>query len=369
MSTWGNKIKLNIFGSSHGENVGVTISGLPEHFRVNMVEVQEQLDRRAPGKTKRTTRRKEDDIPVITSGLDQFGTTNGQDLTMTIKNENANSENYDKLKDTPRPGHADYTAYVKYGEDYDNAGGSVFSGRMTAPIVFAGEICRQILEKKGIKTVAHISEIFGIKDTPIQRAKLDDETIKKLRSSTFPLFNENVEKDMVRAVESAMIELDSVGGIVECAILGVEPGIGGELFDGLESKIANFMFAIPGVKGVEFGTGFKGSKLRGSTNNDAFAFDNDKVITKTNNCGGILGGISTGMPIWFRVAFKPTSSIGKEQKTVNLKTKEETTIMIKGKHDPCIAPRAVPVIEAAAAIVMLDTLLSEEDKWLVKKKI
>lgn len=360
MSRWGNKIKLEIFGSSHGEEIGVVIEGLPKDYKVDMEKVQEQLDRRAPGKTRRTSRRKEDDIPIIQCGLTSDNITNGQVLKMSIKNQNANRDNYIDIKDTPRPGHADYTAKVKFGDDYDNSGGSVFSGRMTAPIVFAGEICRQILETKGIKVVGHISEIFGIKDTPLDKTPITPELLNELKSSAFPIIDKNVESLMIRATEAAMMDLDSVGGIVECGLFGVKAGYGGELFDGLESKFANFMFAIPGVKGVEFGTGFKASKLRGSQNNDAFQYAGKNVITTTNNCGGILGGISDGMPILFRVAFKPTSSIGKEQKTINLKTKQNTTITIKGKHDPCIAPRAVGVVEAAAAIVMLDTILSEE---------
>ena len=360
MSKWGNKIKLDIFGSSHGDSIGINIEGIPAGFKIDMDKVQEQLDRRAPGKTKRTSRRKEDDIPNVTSGINEFGVTTGDVISMTIKNENANKDNYKDLKDLPRPGHADYTALVKYGKDYDNSGGSVFSGRMTAPMVFAGEICRQILEEKGIRIVGHISEIFGIRDTSIDKAVLTPELIEELRTSTFPIIDKNNEKAMLKSIEVAMIDLDSIGGIVECGLFGVKAGYGGELFDGLEAKFANFMFAIPGVKGVEFGSGFKGSKLRGSQNNDEFYYDGNNVLTKTNNCGGILGGISDGMPIWFRVAFKPTSSIGKEQNTINVKTKENAKIKIKGKHDPCIAPRAVGVVEAGAAIVMLDILLSEE---------
>lgn len=365
MSTWSNKLKLEIFGSSHGENIGLNLYGIPKGYKIDMDKVQEQMDRRAPGKTKRTTRRKENDIPIITSGIDKDNTTTGEVITMTINNENANSANYDNLKNTPRPGHADYTAYVKYGKDYDNSGGSVFSGRMTAPIVFAGQICQQILKKLDIYIVAHISEINGIKDKSIESIEDDSDIIERLKKSTFSIIDRNVERDMLRVVESAMMSLDSIGGIIECGIFNMKEGYGGELFDGLESKFSNFLFAIPGVKGVEFGSGFSGSKIRGSKNNDEFTYKDGKVVTKTNNSGGILGGISNGMPIVFRVAFKPTSSIGLEQHTVNLETKTDTTIKIKGKHDPCIVPRAVPVVESAAAIVLLDTILSEQKEDLL----
>lgn len=361
MPKWNNKIKIEIFGASHDKEIGAIIKDLPSGVKIDIDSVLEQMKRRAPGQVKRTTRRKEDDIPVIKSGLTEDNVTNGEPLKIIIENQNANTERYESLKYIPRPGHADYAAYLKYGIEYDMSGGSVFSGRMTAPLVFAGEICRQILSSKGIKIVAHISEIFGIKDTSIEKATLTPELIDELRHAVFPVINQDIIKDMSKALDAAMMELDSVGGAVECALFGVKPGYGGPMFDGLESKFAQALFAIPGVKGVEFGSGFKGTRLRGSQNNDQYFISGGNVITNTNNSGGILGGISTGMPIVFNVAFKPTSSIGMKQHSVNLKTKEEVTINIKGKHDPCIAPRAVPVVEAVAAIVMLNIILSEEE--------
>lgn len=356
MSSWGNKVKVTVFGASHAKEIGVDIEGLEKGFELNMDSVLCQMKRRAPGRSKYATPRKEPDLPIITQGALNNITT-GETLKMIIKNTNQHSKDYSSLKVCPRPGHADYTAFLKYNGELDMSGGGPFSGRLMAPVVFAGEICRQILNKNyGIDIVSHVAEIGGVKDLSFADTVIDKELYNKLKVDSFPTISENQKTKMQEAIEEAMKEKDSVGGIVECAVLNMPKGVGGPVFDGIESVISSAMFSIPACKGVEFGIGFDACRLRGSQNNDEFEFSNGEVVTKTNNCGGILGGISNGMPITFRVGFKPTPSISRVQNTVNLQTKENTTIEIVGRHDPCIVTRTAPIVEAMTAIAIINML-------------
>lgn len=355
MSTYGKKIKLTVFGESHGEAIGAVIDGVPAGFKIDMDRVLIQMSRRAPGKDKTATPRVEKDYPEIKSGI-LNGITTGAPIACVIENTNTKSSDYSNLLENPRPGHSDYTAYVKYGGNNDIRGGGHFSGRLTAPIVFAGAVLRQILEEKGIKIAAHINSIADVNDERFNPLNIEENLISELNNSRFPLINKDKEEKMREAVEKARLDGDSIGGIIECAVTGMPAGAGGPLFDGIEGEISKAVFAIPAVKGVEFGAGFTSATLRGSENNDAFEYFGDKVVTKSNNCGGILGGISNGMPIIFRTAVKPTPSISKQQDTVNLKTGENSTLSVKGRHDPCIVPRAVPVIEAVAAIAVFDLI-------------
>ena len=329
MNAYGDRFRFTIWGQSHGPAIGVTMEGLPAGFAIDFEALQRFLDRRAPGQAG-STPRKEADRPEFVSGLVD-GVTCGGPVTAMIRNENTRSGDYDNLKYIPRPGHADYTAWIKYGEARDAAGGGQFSGRLTAPLCIAGGICLQLLAPMGITVSARLVRVGGETDP---------------------------EKFM-DAIEAARAEGDSVGGVVECAVSGVPAGVGEPMFDGLENRIARAVFGIPGVKGLEFGSGFAGTGLRGSQNNDPFYVEDGAVRTRTNNAGGILGGISTGMPIVFRAAFKPTPSIAKPQQSVDLRTMTETTLAVRGRHDPCIALRAVPVVEAAAAVAVYDAILDE----------
>ena len=357
-STFGDKIKISVFGESHGNGIGVVIDGLPAGEKIDLELVYAQMARRAPGRDKTATPRKESDIPKILSGM-LGNTLTGAPLCAVIENTNTRSTDYGNLLTTPRPGHSDYAAFVKYKGANDIRGGGHFSGRITAPIVFAGAVCRQLLDKKGIKIAAHIQSIGSVYDDKFNPTSISNELMNRLSASSFALINPDIEQGMRDEVETAKAELDSIGGVIECAITGVDAGFGEPMFDGVEGIIAKAVFAIPAVKGVEFGAGFETSKMRGSQNNDPFRMENGKVVTETNNCGGILGGITNGMPIIFRAAIKPTPSIAQKQKTVDLQSRENTELEIKGRHDPCIVPRAVPVIEAAAAIALINIIQEE----------
>lgn len=354
-STYGDKIKISIFGESHGNGIGVVIDGLPAGVKIDMDKVLAQMSRRAPGKDKTATPRLEKDIPKILSGM-LCDTLTGAPLCAVIENTNTKSGDYSNLLACPRPGHSDYTAFVKYNASNDIRGGGHFSGRLTAPIVFAGAICRQILEYNGIKIAAHINSIGTVTDTPFNPVYIDDELITRLNNSTFSLINESVENDMRMQVEEARMNLDSIGGTIECAITGIEAGIGEPMFDGVEGVIAKAVFGVPAIKGIEFGKGFALAQMCGSQSNDPFRYQDGKVVTETNNCGGILGGITNGMPVIFRAAVKPTPSISQKQKTVDLQKKSNSELEIHGRHDPCIVPRAVPVIEAVTAIAIINLM-------------
>lgn len=354
---WGSKIKLSIFGESHGNAIGITIDGLPAGFSIDMDKIMMEMARRAPGKSSLSTPRKESDIPEILSGYFE-GKTTGTPLCAIIRNSNTKSKDYSKLKDVMRPGHADYTGSVRYKGFNDYRGGGHFSGRITAPLVFAGAICKQILEVKGIIVSAHINSIGKIKDCSFLESDISDELLNSFKEKELPLINTKLEDEMRQEILSARSSGDSIGGTIECAILGVSPGIGDPFFDSVESTLAHLMFSVPAVKGIEFGKGFDISKMRGSEANDEYYLENGNIKTKTNNNGGILGGITNGMPIIFNVAIKPTASIFKEQKAVNIITMEETTLCIEGRHDPCIVQRALPVIEAVAAIGITELMNS-----------
>ena len=347
-STYGENLHLTIFGQSHSPAIGVTVEGIPAGEKVDPDELQRFLDRRAPGKNAWSTPRKEADVPEILSGLVN-GHTCGAPLTAIIRNTNTRPQDYANLAVVPRPGHADYTAEVKYGGWQDRTGGGHFSGRLTAPLCIAGGICLQILAREDITVVSRIAAIAGISD----EGELTGSTADK----EFPVVSDACGEKMREAIAAAREAGDSVGGVVECVVLGAPAGLGDPMFGGMENRIASAVFGIPAVKGVEFGAGFGASELRGSENNDAFAVEDGSIVTETNRCGGILGGITTGMPIVFRAAFKPTPSIARAQRSVDLQTMTQETLTVAGRHDPCIVPRAVPCVEAAAAVAVYDALL------------
>ena len=353
-SIYGENLKLSIFGQSHGAAIGMTLDGIPAGLPIDDAELQNFLSRRAPGANEYATTRKESDRPEFLSGIVD-GFTCGAPITAIIRNSNTRSSDYDNLKDCPRPGHADYTAHVKYSGYQDVSGGGHFSGRLTAPLCIAGGLCKQWLANKGVRIGAHISAIAGITDEPVfldwTRPNLDS-----IRDD-FPVLNPVAGENMRQAIAEAKADGDSVGGLVECIVTGLPAGLGDPMFSGMESRIAKIVFGIPAVKGLDFGTGFMGAYLRGSQNNDAFTVNNGKISTVTNHSGGILGGITNGMPLIFQVAIKPTPSITKLQQSVSLERMELQDLIVNGRHDPCIVPRAVPVIEAAAAIAVFDAML------------
>lgn len=351
-STYGEHLKLSIFGQSHGAGIGMVLDGIPAGLHVDPDELQDFLNRRAPGQNDYSTPRREEDRPEFLSGL-LDGYTCGAPIAALIRNKNTRSGDYANLKDCPRPGHADFTAQVKYHGFQDAAGGGHFSGRLTAPLCIAGGMCKQWLATRGIHIGAHIAAIAGIWDDPFDPLDPQLDTV----GAVFPTRNAEAGEKMRAAIAAARADLDSVGGIVECAVTGLPIGMGDPMFDGVEGKIAQIVYGIPAVKGVEFGNGFGCASLRGSQNNDAFAIHGKNIVTHTNNAGGILGGITNGMPVIFRAAFKPTPSIAKQQQSVSLNRCEEQVLEIKGRHDPCIVPRAVPVVEAAAAIAIFDMLM------------
>ena len=361
-SNIGKELNVSVFGQSHGKAIGVTIDGLPAGEAIDVNELQAFLDRRRPGTSELTTARNETDCPDFLSGVteDEDGnlTTCGFPLTAVIQNKDQHSSDYSELLNKPRPSHADYTAFLKYGEARDMRGGGHFSGRLTAPLCIAGGICLQMLERRGILIGAHLERVGEVLDEPFPLHP-DKALFEDIRSRNPATIDPAASLKMIDEITNAKFDNDSVGGIVECAVTGFPAGVGGPLFDGIEGKLAKALFGIPAVKGVEFGNGFTAAELRGSQNNDAFIAEDGTVRTETNRSGGIQGGISNGMPLLFRVAVKPTPSIAKPQKTVDLTTMEETELTIHGRHDPCIAVRAVPVVESVAAIALTDLLLSE----------
>ena len=355
-------LTVSIFGQSHGPGIGVTMDGLPAGETVNLEELRAFLARRAPGRAPWSTTRKEGDEPEFLSGLWE-GVTCGAPLTAVIRNTNTRSGDYAGLKDIPRPGHADYTAQMKYGGFQDAAGGGHFSGRLTAPLCIAGGVCKQLLARRGIFVGGHIAAIGRVADTSFDPVGLTQSELLAPGERPFPVLNGAAGEEMKAVIAAARAERDSVGGVVECAVLGLPPGLGDPMLEGMENRIARLVFAIPAVKGVEFGAGFRAAELRGSENNDAFIMDGERVTTRTNHAGGILGGITTGMPLVFRAAVKPTPSIGREQDSVSLSRRENTKLVVHGRPDPCIVPRAVPCMEAAAAIAVYDALLEQEQTY------
>ncbi|MBQ5970740.1 MAG: chorismate synthase [Clostridia bacterium] len=353
--SFGDKFKVTVFGQSHSEAIGVVIDGVPAGVRLDEAQIAAFLQRRAPGNAAFATQRKESDRPQIVSGVVD-GVTCGAPVCALILNGDAHSKDYDALRACPRPSHADYAAFLKYGAAHDIRGGGNFSGRMTAPLCFAGALAMQLLEAKGVTVGAHIRRIGFVQDMPYDGILLDRQTLCGIKAKAFPVQNDSAGEEMCRVIEQARLQADSVGGVVECAVLGVPGGVGGPIFDSVESVISHLVFSIPGVKAVAFGNGFDCVNLRGSENNDPFCFEDGEIRTESNRHGGVLGGLTSGMPILFTAAFKPTPSIGQPQRTVNLQTGENTVLTVEGRHDPCIVPRAVPCVEAAAAIALMNLL-------------
>lgn len=352
---WGNSLKVAIFGESHGNAIGITIDGLPSGVEIDMDKVLEEMARRAPGKSKLSTARNEKDAPEILSGFFE-GRTTGTPLCGIIRNGDTRSKDYGKLKDLMRPGHADYSGNIRYSGFNDYRGGGHFSGRITAPLVFAGAICKQVLAKQGITIGAHVKKIKDISDDSFDYTNISSDLLLSLNKEELPLLDKSKEETMRNVIIDAKSQGDSVGGVIECAITGVKAGYGDPFFDSVESRLSHLLFSVPAVKGVEFGLGFDITELYGSEANDSYYYDGDVVKTRTNNNGGILGGITNGMPVVFKVGIKPTPSISKKQHTINIQTKNNEDLVIEGRHDPCIVQRAVPVIEAVAAIGILDLL-------------
>lgn len=379
ISTIGKNVRISIWGGSHEPAIGVDITGIPVGTEIDMDKLTAFLRRRAPGNSIFATRRKEPDIPLPLSGLEpcsihrsdavQSDTVSNGDpsgkrmivtdntISLEIRNTDTRSADYRALRTVPRPGHADYTARLRYGDSLNMAGGGPFSARMTAPLCIAGGIAMQILERQGITIGGHIYSIADARDEPFDPTAVNAGLLNDLKTKDMAVISRSAKLEMQKRIWLAMEDRDSVGGVVEVCGLNIPAGIGGAMYDGLESTLAPLFFGIPAVKGVEFGAGFAATLLRGSQNNDAFYYEGDTVKTRTNNHGGILGGITTGMPLIARLAFKPTPSIAKEQASVDLYRKENTTLRVKGRHDPCVVTRAVPIAEAAMALGLLDCIM------------
>lgn len=355
-SVFGEQLKIKVWGASHAPEIGITIEGLPKGILLDMDEIQKFLNRRKGGQNAYSTKRQEADTPVIQSGAEEYRTT-GEPLTAIFLNQNTRSSDYDEMRYIPRPSHADYTSYVKYGDSMDRSGGGMFSGRLTLPLCFAGAVCMQILKNKGVRIAGHVSAVGGICDDAFDSLNPDIEGVGR-NGDHFPVLNPEAGEQMVALMTSCAAEGDSVGGVIECAVTGLPAGVGEPLYESVEAHISELMFGVPAVKGIEFGSGFKCAEMKGSECNDPFIIEDGTVKTKTNHSGGIQGGITNGMPVILRVAVKPTPSIYKEQQTVNMKELTETTLSLKGRHDPCIVPRALPCIEAVCAIALYDLMIA-----------
>lgn len=351
---FGNKIKCTIFGSAHADEIGVEIKGLPKNFTPDIKKTYDFMKRRSPSAAIFSTQRKENDLPYVT--------INENSIEARIPNSDIKPTDYNKIRYIPRPGHADYTSFIKYGKI--ETGGGVFSGRMTAPVCFAGGICKQYLEEKKIRIYGRIKKIYNIQDD----AEPSEENLKNIAEKKIPVITDSLIEKILAIIQTAKDNGDSIGAIVECNVFGLPAGLGGAMTDGIESLLSRDIFGIPAVKGIEFGSGFSSCEYKGSENNDPFYYDKDTVKTKTNNSGGILGGISTGMPLVFRCAIKPTPSISIEQDSVNLLSHENTKIRIEGRHDICCGIRAVPIIEAVTAITIAG-LLSEDSLSTLRANI
>ena len=351
-STYGQHLKLSIFGQSHGEAIGVTLDGFPAGMEIDMDRLLAEMARRAPGQSLLTTARREADAPEFLSGV-LNGRTTGQPICILIRNTNQRSRDYGDGVDLVRPGHADYTGHVRYFGYEDWRGGGSFSGRLTAPLVAAGAMCSQWLARQGVRIACHIQRLGPVQDASLMNADPDAD-YSYLKQMHLPVLTEGLDAHMEAAAMDARNACDSVGGVIECMVTGLPAGLGAPFFDSVESQISHLLFSVPAVKGVEFGEGFGFAALRGSQANDAFRMAEGRVVTETNHSGGVNGGITNGMPVIFRCVIRPTPSIAIKQRTVSLKTGENTEVEIHGRHDPCILPRAVPVIEAMTAIAILD---------------
>jgi chorismate synthase len=348
-NTIGERFVAMSFGESHGRCVGIVVDGCPAGMPLSEGDIQVQLDRRKPGQSAVTTQRKEEDRVEILSGIFN-GFTTGAPICMLIWNKDADSRSYEAIKDIPRPGHADYPAIVKYGGFADYRGSGRFSGRLTATLVMAGAVAQKLLKQTlDIETVAYTSEIGGIKAKNITAENIAMRYDNDVRSP-----DPDAAEKMRDAILKARKDGDSLGGIVECTSTGLPVGLGEPVFASLEADISRALFAIPAVKAVEFGSGFEGSKRRGSENNDAYYIKDGKIVTRTNNAGGILGGLSSGMPLVVRVAFKPAASIAKTQETLDISKKEQAKLTVPGRHDPCVVPRAPPIVECVVSMVLAD---------------
>ena len=363
-ANFGKNYRISLFGESHGTALGVNIDGIPAGTELDLEFISQEMKRRAPGRSKLTTPRVEKDEFEILSGFFD-GRTTGTPLAMIVRNSNQRSKDYSELKRKPRPGHADWSGFNRYNGFNDIRGSGHFSGRITASLVFAGAIAKQILKEHGILVAAHIKSVKDIEDRDFLESDITQENIDKLRNMTLPVLNEEIVEKIEKAVEKSREEKDSLGGIVEIMVTGLSAGIGDPYFESMESEISRMIFSVPATKGIEFGAGFGITKMTGYEANDEMYFDeNGEIKSFTNNNGGIIGGITTGMPISFKVAIKPTASIEKAQKTVNLETKKNDILEVHGRHDPIIVPRAVPVLEAATAIVILDRVLEAKKRSL-----
>lgn len=358
-SIYGEIIKISVFGESHGEAIGVVIDGLPPGVMLDIDKINFEMSRRKPGQDAYTTQRKEGDSVEIVSGFFN-GHTTGTPLCGIIRNSDKRSVDYDKIKNIMRPSHADYTGKILYNGFEDYRGGGHFSGRLTAPIVFAGAIAYQYLERAGITIGTHILKIGKVEDVRIDQVNINDKELKNLRQMRFPVLNENIGEEMKAEINLAKEYGDSVGGLLETAIINLPSGLGSPMFQSVESRLSSFIFSIPAIKGIEFGEGFGFADLHGSEANDSFFIKNNVIKTKTNRSGGINGGITNGMPVVFRTAIRPTPSIGRSQQTIDVGTMTETVFSVQGRHDPCIAIRAVPVLDAAAALVIMDLYLKRK---------
>ncbi|MBQ3365243.1 MAG: chorismate synthase [Acidaminococcaceae bacterium] len=355
-ATFGRKLRMTIFGESHGRGIGLVLDGLPPGTPIDEDFIKEEMTRRAPGKNRMSTQRQETDAFIIESGVFE-GKATGTPLCVLIPNSGQHSKDYSFLKDVMRPGHADYAGKVRYRGFNDYRGGGHFSGRLTAPLVFTGAVARTMLAQKGIIVGAHVARIGTITDALFNPLGETAERLQTLRRFTLPVLDESKAALMEAEIMAAREQMDSVGGIVEVMAVGMPPGIGDPFFDSLESRLSHALFSVPAVKGIEFGAGFAMAALKGSEANDPMAVANGRVQTTRNNNGGITGGITNGMPVLFRVAIKPTPSIGQPQHTVNVTEGKDTILEIKGRHDPCIVPRAVPVVEAVTAWMLQDMLM------------
>lgn len=361
MFSIGNQIRLSIFGQSHAKAIGGILEGIPAGVRLDLEAVNNSMSRRAPGQNSLTTPRSERDEVVILSGLVD-GVTCGAPLAFMIENKDTRSKDYSRLKDVPRPMHSDFPAYIKHNGFNDIRGGGQFSGRLTAPLCFAGAVCAQLLAAKGIFIGSHLYSIGEERDIAFDAVMVNEALFSALRSKPLPVISEEANQRMVQRIERARENSDSVGGIVECAVVGLPAGLGDPMFDGIENLLARALFGIPGVKGVDFGAGFDAAGMAGSEHNDPFEIDSaGNVVTRTNRHGGILAGMTTGMPVLFRAAFKPTASIGLEQDSVSLSRRENVKLVIEGRHDPCIVIRAYVAVEAIAALVFCDLLAQNGD--------
>ncbi len=353
MNVFGARYRTTIFGTSHGPFVGCTIEGLRAGTRIDEAFVQAQLDRRRPGQSLVTSQRKEADRVEFSEGISD-GLATGEPIVALIRNEDMQSKSYSTVARVPRPGHGDFAAAMKYGGKSDLRGGGQLSGRMTAPIVVSGAIARQVLEPKGVRFYAHAAQIGRVTAQPVSPQQIE----ANVERNAVRCADVEAADRMIEEIEAARKDRDSVGGIIEAVVTGLPPGVGEPFFESIESALAHLLFSIPAVKGVDFGAGFRVASMRGSEHNDPFAVEAGRVVTETNHAGGILGGITNGMPVTFRVAVKPTASIAKPQRSVDLATMMPTEIVVTGRHDPCIVPRAVPVVENAAAMAILDLMLA-----------